>query len=99
MNALNVYGAGAVFDKTSDNDGRFTQYGPWEYPELKGRLLELVDMRSSSVSGSGEGVVRFTGEVSRDERERFNEGGRRDRRPDMLEDVLEGKNCWRLEYY
>lgn len=41
-------------------------------------------MRSSSVSGSGEGVVRFAGEVSRDERERFNEGGRRDRRPDML---------------
>lgn len=84
MNALNVYGAGAVLDKTSDNDGRFTQYGPWVYPELKGRLLELVDMRSSSVSGSGEGVVRFAGEVSRDERERFNEGGRRDRRPDML---------------
>lgn len=91
MNALNVYGAGAVLDKTSDNDGRFTQYGLVVYP-LNGRLLQLLDMRSSSVSGSGEGVVRFAGDVSREERERFNEGGRRDRRPDMLSKLLRERN-------
>lgn len=79
-------GAPAVFDNTSDNDGRFTQYGPEGYATLSGRLLLLYssDMRSSSVSGSGEGVVLFVGDVSRDDRERFNEGGRLDLRLAIL---------------
>ena len=78
-------GAPAVFDNTSDNDGRFTQYGPEGYTTLSGRLLLYsFDMRSSSVSGSGEGVVLFVGDVSRDDRERFNEGGRLDLRLAIL---------------
>lgn len=78
-------GAPAVFDNTSDNDGCFTQYGPEGYATLSGRLLLYsFDIRSSSVSGSGEGVVLFVGDVSRDDRERFNEGGRLDLRLAIL---------------
>lgn len=85
MKAVSVNGAPAVFDNTCDSEGRFIQYGPVGKATLSGRLwLYSFELRSSSVSGSGEGEPRFVGDVSREDSERFSEGGRRDLRPAMI---------------